>query len=137
MTEFEAFEAMMMSTELGVGASMNFVALVFAYLVAAFVVGKSLPKGVAIGTSAIYTIFLVPPLNGVVANFARVYEGDRFIRSTNPDSWLLPADPLSLPLLVSLFVFPMIAGWLGSLYFMHFYIRRLSDPASPKTGADP
>jgi len=124
MTEFEAFEVIMMSTDMGATASMNFVALVFAYLVAAFVAGKSLPKGIAVGTSAIYTIFLIPPLNGVIGNFTRVYEGDRYMRLTFPETWVIQPEPLSMEILISLFTFPMLAGWLGSLYFMHFYIRR-------------
>ena len=113
-----------MSSDMGVTASMNFVALVFAYLVAAFVAGKSLPKGIAVGTSAIYTIFLIPPFNGVIVNFIRVYDGDQYMRLTYPDTWTIPSEPLSMEILMFLFTFPMLAGWLGSLYFMHFYIRR-------------
>lgn len=66
MSEYETFQAMMLSLDMAVVASMNFMAIVFAYLVAAFVTGKSLPKSVAVGTSFIYTIFLIPPLLGVL-----------------------------------------------------------------------
>ena len=132
MSEFEIFEAMMIAMNLAVTASMNFVAIVFAYLVAAFVAGKSLPRGVAIGTSLIYTVFLIPPFNGTINNLRRVYDGDVVIRATYPESWLVPSDPTSFELLAFLFAFPMLAGWLGSLYYMHLYTRRDSNQTDDK-----
>jgi len=44
MREYETFQAMMLSLHMAVVASMNYMAIVFAYLVAVFVTGKSLPK---------------------------------------------------------------------------------------------
>jgi len=75
MREYETFQAIMLSLHIAMVASINYMAIVFAYLVAVFVTGKSLPKSAAVGTSFIYTIFLIPPFSSVLGNLNRVCDG--------------------------------------------------------------
>ena len=123
MGEFEIFEALMMSIELSVVASMNFLAIAAAYLIAAYVAGKKLPRGVAVGTSLIYTMFLVPPFTGMAGNLRRVYDLGNHLEANFPESVLSTSSGISFEATVILFGIPMIVGWLGSIYFMHGYIR--------------
>jgi len=123
MSEFEIYEAMMMALDLSVTASMNFVAIVFAYVVAAYVAGKSLPRNVALGTSTAYTLFLIPPFAGTLGNLDRNYDGALHLQAEYPESWMLIDDPMGFAPIAFLFAIPMILGWLGSIYFMHGFIR--------------
>jgi hypothetical protein len=123
MTEFEIYEAFMSTLEMSVLASMNFVAIVFAYLVAAYVAGQSLSRNVAIGLSIIFTVFLVPPFMGTLSNLRRAFDAGAYLTSHFPDSWAAQGSVLSFEVYVVLFGVPMIAGWLGSLYYMHRYVR--------------
>ena len=124
MTEFEMFEALMMSVELAATASMNFLAIVIAYLVASYVVGRELPREIAVGMTVFYTLFLLPPFSGTYGNLARVYEIGTELLSTYPETVLASEGDLqSAGYLVALFLVPMFAGWLGSIYFLHGHIR--------------
>jgi len=124
MSEFELFEALIMSVEVYVLASMNFLAILVAYIVAAYVAGKDIPTPVAVGTSLVYTMFLIPPLSGVIGNVSRTYDLGSHLQAQFPDSPLAAGAGVPLEITLSLFCIPMIASWLGSLYFMHLYIRR-------------
>ena len=123
MSEFEIYEALMMTTEMGVFASMNFVAIVFAYLVAAFVTGKSLSRTVALTLSATYTIFLVPHFVGCLTNITGAYDAGVYLSATFPDSWAATGASIPMAVLLALFGVPMLLGWIGSLFYMHGYIR--------------
>jgi hypothetical protein len=129
MGEFEIFEALMMSMELSVLASMNFLAIAAAYLIAAYVAGKKLPRVVAVGTSLIYTMFLVPPFNGMIGNLRRVHALGSHLETEFPDSLLITSGTVPFEATVLLFGLPMIVGWLGSIYFMHAYIRGVNKNA--------
>jgi hypothetical protein len=102
---------------------MNFVAIVFAYLVAAYVAGKSLPCNIAIGLSFIFAVFFVPPFMGTLDNLRRAFDAGACLTSQFPDSWAAQSSVLPFVLYAVLFGVPMIAGWLGSLYYMHVYVR--------------
>ena len=123
MTEFENMEAIFMSAELGVAASMNFVAILFAYLVAANFVGRELPRLVRVGTSVIYTLFQMIHFNGMVGNMIRADKGSAFMSEHYPDSWATIDGSLPLEGVLFLMGLPMILGWLGSIYYMHFFIK--------------
>ena len=123
MTEFETFEAIMLALDMAVTASMNFLAIVITYLVAAFVVGKSLPRSVAIGTSAIYTLFLIPPFGGTIGNLRRTYEGGLHLQSEYPDSWTILIVQSNPDVIIYFFAIPMFVGWLGSIFYMHRIVR--------------
>ena len=123
MTDVELFDALMRSTELAVLASMNFLAILVAYLVAAYVAGRRIPGAVAVGTSIVYTMFLIPPFSGLVGNLRRAYDLGSVLHSQFPDSPLAGDAVVPFYVSVALFGVPMTASWLGSLYFMHLYMR--------------
>jgi len=124
MSEFEHYEALLMSIELSVSASMNFLAIVAMYLIAAFVAGKKLPRSVAAGTSVIYTMFLIPPFVGWFGNLRRGFDLGILAKTNFPDSALFSGSVLPFEAYVTLSSIPMFMGWLGSIYFMHSYIRK-------------
>jgi hypothetical protein len=124
MTEFETVEAATIYLELGVGASMNFVTILFAYLIAAHLVGSTLPKLIAAGISLIYTMFQIIHFGGMIGNMQRAAAGGEFLAREYPNSWAVIADVLSLETALVLIGLPMLLSWLGSIYYMHFYVRR-------------
>ena len=123
MSEFENYEALMMTMEMAVFASMNFVAIVFAYLVAAFVTGQKLSRTVAVTLSTTYTIFLVPHFAGCFGNITTTYAAGVHLSATFPDSWTAASATMPMAWLLALFGVPMILGWVGSLFYMHGYVR--------------
>ena len=125
MTEFQYYEAIMMAVELSALAAMNFLAIVAMYLIAAFVIGSKPPKSIAVATSLIYTMFLIPPLVGTAGNMNRAFRIGGEAQTTYPDSVLFESagSVVTLDAYLLLFSIPMIAGWLGSIYFMHKYVR--------------
>ena len=127
MSEFEMFEALMMSVEISVLASMNFLAIMVTYIVAAYVAGKQIPASIAVGTSIIYTMFLLPPLSGVIGNLSRAYEIGGLLTATYPDSPVAVDANIPLEVILIFTCIPLIAGWLGSIYFMHMHIRVITD----------
>ena len=123
MSEFELFEALMISVELSVLASMNFLAIMITYIVAAYVAGKELPTSIVIGTSIIYTMFLLPALSGVFGNLRRAYEIGSVLTTNFPDSPLALGANISFEAVITFTCIPLVAGWLGSLYYMHSHVR--------------
>lgn len=109
--------------DLAVLASMNFVAIVFAYLVAAFATGERLPRPVAIGVSIIYSIFLVPHFSGCLGAIDRAFSAGAHLSTSFPGSWATAGPPLPMEVQFAFFGIPMLLGWIGSLYYMHFYLR--------------
>jgi len=121
MTEFENMEAIFMSAELGVVASMNFVAILFAYLVAAHFASRDLPKLVKVGTSVIYTLFQMIHFNGMIGNMIRADKGSAYMSEHYPENWANIDGSLPLEGVLFLMGLPMVLGWLGSIYYMHFF----------------
>ena len=123
MSEFEYYEAIMMSVELSALASMNFLAIVAMYLIAAYVAGKQLPRSIAVGTSLIYTMFVIPPFVGSLGNMNRGHDLGVQAQAIFPESVVFQGTAIPLEAYLVLFGVPMLIGWMGSIYFMHSYIR--------------
>ena len=123
MSEFEYYEAVMMSVELSALASMNFLAIVAMYLIATYVAGRKLPRSIAVGTSLIYTMFVIPPFVGTVGNMNRAHDLGVEAQAIFPESVLFQGSAISFEAYFVLFSVPMFIGWMGSIYFMHSYTR--------------
>ena len=123
MSEFEYYEAIMMSVELSALASMNFLAIVAMYLIAAYVAGRKLPRSIAVGTSLIYTMFVIPPFAGSLSNMNRAHQLGAEAQAKYPESIWSQGSDISLEAYLVLFGVPMFIGWMGSIYFMHSYTR--------------
>ena len=100
---------------------MGFLSAIVAYVVAAHFVGKSLHQIVAIALSFTYSLFLIGPALGVYGAINRI----SFIRAqyflAYPDGSAFA--PGNTGLLV-LALIPLAVGWVGSLLFLHAYVRR-------------
>ena len=103
---------------------MGFLSAIVAYVVAAHFVGKSLPQIVAIAISFTYSLFLIGPALGVYGAINRI----SFIRAqyflAYPDGSAF--SPGNTGLLV-LALIPLVVGWVGSLLYLHAYVRRSHD----------
>ena len=125
MSEFEYYEALMMSVELSALAAMNYLAIVAMYLIAAYVAGNKLPRSIAVVTTLIYSMFLIPPFVGTLGNMRRAFQVGGEAQMVFPESVLFggAGSVVTFGAYLLLFGFPMIAGWIGSIYFMHKYAR--------------
>lgn len=123
MKEVEIFETLMMSVELSAFMSVNFLAVFVVYIVAAYVLGRKVTGTMAVSMSTVYSLFLIPPFIGVIGNLRRAYDLGNYLRNMFPDSPLATESPMSFELSAMLFVVPMMVAWVGSLYFMHAYVR--------------
>jgi len=122
MSTAEYLEILAMSQGLVATHSMNAVSILFAYLVAAYVVGRKFSRFQVISISLIYTVFLTLPVFAMLGemsslislnvNFAREYPD--FVNTLNSGRISAPGGYF---LYVNAFVW--LSGWLLSLYFMY------------------
>ncbi len=123
MTEFEFIQVGEIALNGFASSAMNIVTVIFAYVVAAHFVGKSLSRSAAISVSIVYSLWLIVPFGGVYGNldlgaknaieFLRVY----------PDSYAV--NPLESSAIIFAFaIIPLFLGWIGSLIYMHRIIRK-------------
>ena len=123
MTEAEYLEIMEMVYVNIPDASMNFTACVFAYIAAAYFAGAKLPRLIAVGTSIVYTLYLLGPFLGVFLGSLRWLKVCNAYQNDFPNTVL--NTPISNPeLMVTITCSPLIIGWVASLLFMHLYVRK-------------
>lgn len=123
MTEFELIEVSVLVVEGFSNAGMNFVTVVFAYIAAAHFAGEKLSKTAAVSISIIYSLWLLGPLsvflgytelgNQTAAEYERLY----------PDGYAKSEQSNQIATMSLIFA-PYILGWVGSLVYMHGYVRK-------------
>jgi hypothetical protein len=122
MTEIDFVEIQLMAI-LGIDAvAINFLTVVFAYVVAAYVAGQKLSRITAILLSTVYTLWLVGPLLGMVTFLDTAVINVTEYQILFPSGGRLPRG-LGSTVGYVLTLGPLITGWIGSLLFMHVYIR--------------
>jgi len=133
MSEFELIEAWGIATA-GLGnAGMNIITVVFAYVFAAHLAGKNLSRAAVISVSTIYSLWLVGPFVGFM-NYLNLSNSTTIKYFTlYPDGSSLPA-PGNYAIMMVLSAGPYALGWIGSLIFMHAYIRN-NISSAPSTDA--
>ena len=120
MSELEYGELLALIAQ---GMNTNFLiitSVMFAYVVAGHLVAAQLPRPIVVGTTVIYCFFMLAPFLGYFWDYARIhalsiqyheeYPGGFVVYKT--ESWG-----------VWLTVLPMLLGWLGSVYYVHFHVR--------------
>ncbi|GAB5498397.1 MAG: hypothetical protein PsegKO_07080 [Pseudohongiellaceae bacterium] len=123
MDEFEYIEAAQLAINSMIDGSMNTVGVTFAYIVAAYLAGQNLTKSAAVGLTILYTLFIVSPISGVLgATRSYVLTIERY-HQVFPDGWAFGAPPGLFELGV-INIGPLALGWLGSLFYLHFYVRK-------------
>lgn len=123
MSEFEFIEAAHLAMDWLVNASMNSVAVTFAYIIASYFAGSGLSKFSAIGLSLLYSLFLIGPMSGIVVASGRYIQTTGQYHIEYPDGWALQEIP-SLSTMLVMGLLPVALGWLASIAFLHLYIRK-------------
>lgn len=122
MTEFELLQAISVASDKIALSAMNVVAVIFAYILAVHFAGKTLTRAMAVFTSVLYSFFLVAPVYAAYIAVLRIAALTDRYRAEFPASDLVPmASNVGLTLLLTLA--PLAIGWIGSLAYMHLYIR--------------
>jgi hypothetical protein len=106
---------------------MNVTAIVFAYVLTAYFAGSQLPRIWAIGISLCYTLFVTPVFIGCITGIGVTISLVNAYISNFPGGTLIDNYALirqSPDLVASLVLIPIVAGWLGSILYMHMYIRK-------------
>lgn len=129
MTEFEFFEATHIALTGLSTTAMGITTAVFAYVVAAYVAGNKLSRSAATWVSAIYTMFIVGPFMAYLRYFGIIQELIIQYHAAYPDGRLLDQGEY-FSIYVALGVIPIISGWIASLLFIHFYIRKDTNDGS-------
>ncbi|MEN8445696.1 MAG: hypothetical protein ABG776_11865 [Cyanobacteria bacterium J06555_13] len=132
MSPAEHIELINQSFELTANGTMNYIAVLFAYLGTAFSVGSRLTKFQVWSLTALYTVFLSFPGTAAVTNNLKVIALRKWFAEEYPDeSARISVESarisgeLSLEA-VYLFGAILIIAWMLSLLFM-FYSRRNED----------
>jgi len=121
MTEFEFIQVGEIAIN-GLGsAAMNIVTVIFAYVIAAHFVGKSLSRSAAISISIVYSLWLLLPFGGVYGNVDLLAKNAIEFQSVFPDSYAVT--PVGSIVYV-MAIIPLFLGWIGSLFYMHRIIRK-------------
>jgi len=123
MTEFEYIEAASIAIEFVRSAAMDFVAVFFAYCVCAHFAGSSMPRRVAMGVSLIYTLFLLNPFAGLFGGMTNYLSLMSAGFENFPHSAFFREAPNTVVPRLLVLTAPIL-GWLASLAYMHFWIRR-------------
>ena len=125
MSEFELFQVMDMQQNRVASNVMNFITLVFAYAVAAFLVGRILSRLIAIALTLVYSMALIGPFLGTFVAARGLANTGEIFRSNFPDSLLLMNQnwTSNVPI-VSVAILPMLLGWSISVLYMHAYVRK-------------
>ena len=123
MTEFEFIQVGEIAIN-GFGSSaMNIVTVIFAYVIAAHFVGKSLSRSAAISISIVYSLWLLLPIGGVYGNLDLLAKNAIEFQSVFPDSYAVT--PVgSIGIVYAMAITPLFLGWIGSLIYMHRIIRK-------------
>ena len=122
MSEFEYIETTMILTEFMRNAAMDFVTVFFAYCVCAYLVGKSLPKIVAVGVTIVYIAFLLNPVFGIIGITENLIQLSERESEAFPDNFLFADGSPGIAFrAVTLFV-PILA-WASSILYMHAWVR--------------
>ena len=123
MNEYELLEAIRSAQDSAANGSMDFVAVLFGYIAAAYLVGKDLPRAVAVLVSLLFSGWLVARVLGVYASMNQLLILISRYQHEFPESPLFSADmPQWVPMAIALG--PLILAWMASLLFLHIYIRR-------------
>jgi hypothetical protein len=128
MTEYEFLEAGVLYYERILDSAMNLITVVLAYLAASHFVGERLPRAVAIGLSTIYSLWIVTTIAAIATFLSSGVDVQVEYQHEYPGGWVYPREPkFEFWLIGSLL--PMSLAWIGSLYYLHFVVRRDGDDA--------
>ena len=122
MTEYEFLTAIADRFGFAVQAAMAFFTVFGAYVVTAYLAGKSFSKLVAISLSTLYSLFLTGPLAGIFLNVYEMHrlEGLYFTLYPGGEIVVKGASP---EFAIVAITGPLVLGWILSLLYMHVHVR--------------
>jgi len=124
MTEYELVDLSMTALAHLSTSGLGFASITFAYLLATFVVGRKLSRGIAICMSGIYTLTLFGPMMGMVGALWRMnWTTSEYLRLYPEGSAFGDGSGVSGVSFV-LTLFPFVLGWAASVIYLHAYMRR-------------
>ncbi|MDE0884208.1 MAG: hypothetical protein OSB70_01605 [Myxococcota bacterium] len=123
MSEFEFVELAHLNTAYLGTSAMNVFSIFVAYTLAAHFAGKLLSRNVAAFVSAVYSLFLIGPLAGIVMATTDLENIKGAYLIEYPAGILLSPSGASLSGTIALTLAPALCGWLGSLAYMHAVVR--------------
>ena len=126
MSEYEIIDVISSLRLEGAEHVMNFVTVMFSYVVAAYVVGAKLSRFQALFVTALYSFFVPGPILAmyetmVTARDIHVLYGDAVPVNTSAIGWLTGI-PIAVPL-------SLLLAWISSLLFMLHMRRQSSESA--------
>ena len=123
MSEFELIEAWYLGGQSLANSFVSSSTVIFAYIVVAHFIGKSLDSKIAIALTALYSLFLVGALGSRVPALAQLYAVALEYSQRYPDGvGLIEHPPLNLLYMVGLM--PFVLAWIASICYLHFHIRK-------------
>jgi len=124
MTESDYIELIILAKSSAGTNANNFIAVMFAYIVASYFVGESLSRIQAWGISIIYSLFTLLPIYGVYLDIGLNYSLQQEFHATFPDEAIKLYSGTSGSGVMIFFVPALLAAaWLASILHMA-YIRR-------------
>ena len=135
MTEFEFIQASQLAFESLREGAMNVITVVFAYVVAAYFAGRKLTRTASVLVSVVYSLWLIGPFWGVISSVAGMLATADAFYLAFPDSFASFPPSKARYSLYLLATIPMLLGWVGSLVYMHGYIRSKDDHGFERTNS--
>ncbi len=123
MSEFELIEIAAVANEGVRGAGMNFVTIVFAYVVASHLAGSRLSRAATVSISIIYSLWLIGPIISLFGHLDLYYKTANEYLRLFPEGYAGSA-PMAFEVILLFAIGPSALGWIGSLIYMHIYIRK-------------
>ena len=123
MTEFEYIQAVDLAYATIPGSAMNFITIVFAYIVASFFAGNKLPRIAAVSASIVYSVSLIGPVLAIVTSGQQMVLLQTQYLEVFPEGIFVQKTLGTMSILL-VAVTPLLVGWLASLCFMHLHIRK-------------
>ena len=118
------------STDIAASHFMNFVSLLFAYIVAMYVAAARLSRFQVASVTVLYSIFIFLPAASFIRTASAILSAGEELRKVDPvmADTFFPGANFSVPLVTSVVPFLFIAAWILSIVFM-VSIRRSNDDA--------
>lgn len=124
MSEYELLDLILGAGDSMVSTGLALLTVLFAYVVAAFAAGARLSRTAAISISVLYSLWYMGPLLAFISSLDFLLRTAEEYRSMFPEGYAVVSDPPNRLLRLTTSAGPYILGWLGSLVYMHLYVRK-------------
>ncbi len=123
MTEFEFGELFAFASQDAFSQFVSISTMLFAYLLAAHFVFRTLTRPLAAGATVIFVMFYGTTLTGYLGAFLRLAEISTRYYAAYPNGWVVPRmTDANITVLVT--AIPVLLALIGSIYYAHFHVRK-------------